>query len=107
MEIPKVQDILEKQVLTVAKASEDKIDDEIAALDRLDLGDIEVLRERRLQQILLVHSRSRLRLRFHFLNFPSLLYRSGLFVAAQRRKTKEFIKLRILISDPWSGFVVD
>ncbi|KAL6972326.1 hypothetical protein U1Q18_050248 [Sarracenia purpurea var. burkii] len=42
MEIPKVQDILEKQVLTVAKASEDKIDDEMAALDRLDLDDIEV-----------------------------------------------------------------
>ncbi|KAL7002878.1 hypothetical protein U1Q18_004037 [Sarracenia purpurea var. burkii] len=51
MEIPKVQEILEKQVLTVAKAFEDKIDDEIAALDRLDLDDIEVLRERRLQQM--------------------------------------------------------
>lgn len=43
--------ILEKQVLTVAKAVEDKIDDEIAALDRLDLDDIEALRERRLQQM--------------------------------------------------------
>lgn len=35
----------------MAKAVEDKIDDEIAALDRLDLDDIEVLRERRLQQM--------------------------------------------------------
>lgn len=43
--------IIEKQVLTVAKAVEDKIDDEIAALDRLDLDDIEALRERRLQQM--------------------------------------------------------
>eukprot|EP00268_Persea_americana_P035970 TRINITY_DN3543_c0_g2_i1.p1 TRINITY_DN3543_c0_g2~~TRINITY_DN3543_c0_g2_i1.p1 ORF type:complete len:160 (+),score=35.96 TRINITY_DN3543_c0_g2_i1:213-692(+) len=51
MEIPKVQEILEKQVLTVAKAVEDKIDDEISALDRLDLDDLEVLRERRLQQM--------------------------------------------------------
>ncbi|KAK9286532.1 hypothetical protein L1049_014930 [Liquidambar formosana] len=51
MEIPKVQEILEKQVLTVVKAVEDKIDDEIAALDRLDIDDLEVLRERRLQQM--------------------------------------------------------
>ncbi|GFY95008.1 thioredoxin-like/ATP-binding protein [Actinidia rufa] len=51
MENTKVQEIIEKQVLTVAKAVEDKIDDEIAALDRLDLDDIEVLRERRLQQM--------------------------------------------------------
>lgn len=35
----------------MAKAVEDKIDEEIAALDRLDLDDIEVLRERRLQQM--------------------------------------------------------
>lgn len=51
MDNPKVQEILEKQVLTVVKAVEDKIDDEISALDRLDLEDIEVLRERRLQQM--------------------------------------------------------
>ncbi|KAA8536254.1 hypothetical protein F0562_028732 [Nyssa sinensis] len=51
MENPKVQEILEKQVLTVAKAFEDKIDEEISALDRLDLDDIEALRERRLQQM--------------------------------------------------------
>lgn len=51
MDNSKVQEILEKQVLTVVKAVEDKIDDEIAALDRLDLDDIEVLRERRLQQM--------------------------------------------------------
>ncbi|KAL3814291.1 hypothetical protein ACJIZ3_015559 [Penstemon smallii] len=51
MDNPIVQEILEKQVLTVVKAVEDKIDDEIAALDRLDLDDIEVLRERRLQQM--------------------------------------------------------
>ncbi|RZS09419.1 hypothetical protein BHM03_00040528 [Ensete ventricosum] len=43
--------ILEQQVLTVARAFEDKIDDEIAALDRLDLDDLEALRERRLQQL--------------------------------------------------------
>lgn len=43
--------IIEKQVLTVAKAVEDKLDEEIAALDRLDLDDIEALRERRLQQM--------------------------------------------------------
>ncbi|KAJ8551786.1 hypothetical protein K7X08_021801 [Anisodus acutangulus] len=47
----KVQEIVEKQVLTVAKAVEDKLDEEISALDRLDLDDIEVLRERRLQQM--------------------------------------------------------
>ncbi|KAK4476990.1 hypothetical protein RD792_016191 [Penstemon davidsonii] len=51
MDNPIVQEILEKQVLTVVKAVEDKIDDEIAALDLLDLDDIEVLRERRLQQM--------------------------------------------------------
>ncbi|XP_074590782.1 thioredoxin domain-containing protein 9 homolog [Curcuma longa] len=43
--------ILEQQLLTVAKAVEDKIDEEIAALDRLDLDDVEALRERRLQQM--------------------------------------------------------
>ncbi|KAG6761335.1 hypothetical protein POTOM_034550 [Populus tomentosa] len=48
---PNVQEIIQNQVLTVAKAVEDKIDEEIAALDRLDLDDIEALRERRLQQM--------------------------------------------------------
>ena len=38
-------------MLTVAKAMEDKLDDEITALDRLDIDDLEVLRERRLQQM--------------------------------------------------------
>ncbi|XP_023514797.1 thioredoxin domain-containing protein 9 homolog [Cucurbita pepo subsp. pepo] len=51
MENSKIQEILEKQVLSVAKAVEDKIDDDIAALDRLDLDDLEALRERRLQQM--------------------------------------------------------
>lgn len=46
-----VAQILEKQVLTVAKAMEDKIDEEISALDRLDPDDLEALRERRLQQM--------------------------------------------------------
>ncbi|GJW16787.1 thioredoxin domain-containing protein 9 [Tanacetum coccineum] len=41
----------EQQVLTVAKAVDDKLDDDIAALENLDLDDIEVLRERRLQQM--------------------------------------------------------
>lgn len=43
--------ILETQILTVAKAVEEKIDDEIAALDRLDIDDLEALRERRLLQM--------------------------------------------------------
>lgn len=43
--------ILEQQVLTVVKAVEDKIDDEISALDRLDSDDLEALRERRLKQM--------------------------------------------------------
>lgn len=51
MENPKVQEILEKQVLTVAKAVEEKLDEEIAAIDRLDDDDLEALRERRLQQM--------------------------------------------------------
>lgn len=51
MENPRVQEILEKQVLTVAKAVEEKIEDEIAALDRLDIDDLEALRERRLLQM--------------------------------------------------------
>lgn len=46
-----VGQILEKQILTVAKAVEEKIDDEIAALDRLDIDDLEALRERRLLQM--------------------------------------------------------
>ncbi|KAK3121249.1 hypothetical protein QOZ80_8BG0649380 [Eleusine coracana subsp. coracana] len=46
-----VSQILEKQVLSVAKAVEDKLDEEIAALDRLDPDDIEALRERRIQQM--------------------------------------------------------
>ncbi|KAF8021022.1 hypothetical protein BT93_G1436 [Corymbia citriodora subsp. variegata] len=44
---PIVQEIIEKQVLTVAKA----VDEEIAALDRLDDDDLEALRERRLAQM--------------------------------------------------------
>ncbi|KAH9695257.1 hypothetical protein WN943_024291 [Citrus x changshan-huyou] len=51
MENPKVQEILEKQLLTVAKAVEEKLDEEIAAIDRLDDDDLEALRERRLQQM--------------------------------------------------------
>ncbi|KAL7119071.1 hypothetical protein ACP275_02G040300 [Erythranthe tilingii] len=51
MDNPIVQEILEKQVLTVVKAVEDKIDDEIAALDKLDVDDLEALRERRLHQM--------------------------------------------------------
>ncbi|KAH0464621.1 hypothetical protein IEQ34_007407 [Dendrobium chrysotoxum] len=43
--------VLEKQVLSVVQAVEDKLDEEIAALDRLDLDDLEALRERRLQQM--------------------------------------------------------
>lgn len=46
-----VAQIIEKQVLTVAKVVEEKLDDEIAALDRLDDDDLEVLRERRLHQM--------------------------------------------------------
>ncbi|KAL4361610.1 hypothetical protein GQ457_04G002850 [Hibiscus cannabinus] len=51
MDNSKIQEILEKQVLTVAKAMEEKIDEEIAALDRLDDDDLEAIRERRLQQM--------------------------------------------------------
>ncbi|KAJ3698429.1 hypothetical protein LUZ61_002134 [Rhynchospora tenuis] len=51
MDESQVAQIVEKQVLTVVKAVEDKIDEEIAALDRLDLDDLEALRERRLQQM--------------------------------------------------------
>ncbi|KAK7849628.1 thioredoxin domain-containing protein 9 like protein [Quercus suber] len=46
-----VAQIIEKQVLMVAKAMEDKLDEEISTLDCLDLDDLEVLRERRLQQM--------------------------------------------------------
>ena len=51
MENPKIQEVIEKQVLTVAQAVEDKLDEEIAALERLDDDDLEALRERRLQQM--------------------------------------------------------
>lgn len=51
MENPKIQEVIEKQVLTVAQAVEDKLDEEIAALERLDMDDLEALRERRLQQM--------------------------------------------------------
>lgn len=43
--------IIEHQVLSVAKVVEEKLDEEIAALDRLDLDDLEALRERRIQQL--------------------------------------------------------
>ncbi|CAO2163822.1 unnamed protein product [Urochloa humidicola] len=46
-----VSQILEKQVLSAAKAVEEKLDEKIAALDRLDPDDIEALRERRIQQM--------------------------------------------------------
>ncbi|CAO2206305.1 unnamed protein product [Urochloa humidicola] len=46
-----VSQILEKQVLSAAKAVEDKLDEEIAVLERLDPDDIEALRERRIQQM--------------------------------------------------------
>ncbi|WCJ43693.1 hypothetical protein M5689_024417 [Euphorbia peplus] len=48
---PNIQEIIENQLLTVVKAVEDKLDDEIASLDRLDDDDLEVLRERRMQQM--------------------------------------------------------
>lgn len=43
--------VIEQQVLTVAQVVEEKLDDEISKLDRLDEDDLEVLRERRLQQL--------------------------------------------------------
>ncbi|OIW12873.1 hypothetical protein TanjilG_24806 [Lupinus angustifolius] len=51
MDKSKIEEVIEKQVLTVAQAVEEQIDDEIAALERLDADDIEALRERRLQQM--------------------------------------------------------
>ncbi|KAK8923892.1 hypothetical protein KSP39_PZI019099 [Platanthera zijinensis] len=51
MDDSQIKEILEKQVLTVAQAVEDKLDEEIAALGRLDLDDFDALRERRLQQM--------------------------------------------------------
>ncbi|KAJ3693374.1 hypothetical protein LUZ60_008854 [Juncus effusus] len=51
MDGSQVSQIIEKQVLTVVKAVEDQLDEQIAALDRLDVDDIEALRERRLQQM--------------------------------------------------------
>ncbi|KAF5456078.1 hypothetical protein F2P56_025590 [Juglans regia] len=51
MENAKVQEILEKQVLTMAKVVEDKLDNETSALDQLDMDDLDALRERRLQQM--------------------------------------------------------
>ncbi|KAI4298529.1 hypothetical protein L6164_032077 [Bauhinia variegata] len=51
MENSKVQEVIEQQVLTVVQAVEDKLDEEIAALDLLDSDDLEALRERRLQQM--------------------------------------------------------
>lgn len=51
MDRGKIEEVIEKQVLTVAQAVEDKIDEEIAALERLDDDDLEALRERRLQQM--------------------------------------------------------
>ncbi|KAG1326949.1 putative Thioredoxin domain-containing protein 9 [Cocos nucifera] len=51
MDENQAKQILEQQVLTVAKAVEDKLDDQIAVLDRLDLDDLEALRERGLQQL--------------------------------------------------------
>ena len=38
-------------MVSAAKAVEDKLDEEIAALERLDPDDIEALRERRIQQM--------------------------------------------------------
>ncbi|XP_047338391.1 thioredoxin domain-containing protein 9 homolog [Impatiens glandulifera] len=51
MDNSKIQEILEQQVISVAKAYEDKLDEEISALDRLDEDDLEALRERRLHQM--------------------------------------------------------
>ncbi|KAG0456513.1 hypothetical protein HPP92_024301 [Vanilla planifolia] len=51
MDESRIKEIIEKQVLTVAQAVEDKLDEEIAALDRLDVDDLDALRERRLQQM--------------------------------------------------------
>ena len=42
---------MEKQVLTVAKVVEEQLDEEIATLDRLDIDDIEAIRERRLHKM--------------------------------------------------------
>ncbi|KAL0920906.1 hypothetical protein M5K25_007924 [Dendrobium thyrsiflorum] len=51
MDESQIKEVLEKQVLSVVQAVEDKLDEEIAALDRLDLDDLEALRERRIQQM--------------------------------------------------------
>ena len=42
---------IEQHLLTVAKAVEDHLDDEIHRLERLDDGNLEQMREQRLQQM--------------------------------------------------------
>ena len=42
---------IEQHLLTVAKAVEDHLDDEIHRLERLDVGNLEQMREQRLQQM--------------------------------------------------------
>jgi hypothetical protein len=49
--VPELPQILEQHVLSAAKAVEDKLDEQIAALERLDPDDIEALRERRMLQM--------------------------------------------------------
>lgn len=46
-----LQKVIEQQVLTVAQVVEEQLDDEISKLDRLEEDDLEMLRERRLQQL--------------------------------------------------------
>jgi hypothetical protein len=48
---PAVQKVVEESLVTVAKAVEEQLDDEIAKLDMLDDDDLERLRERRLLQM--------------------------------------------------------
>lgn len=46
-----IKQVVEEQVLRAAKEMEDKLDAQLHKLDRLDVDDIEALRERRVQEL--------------------------------------------------------
>ncbi|MCO5563465.1 hypothetical protein L7F22_017107 [Adiantum nelumboides] len=84
MDSTAVEKVIEHQVLTVAQVVEEKIDDEIAKLDRLDEDDIEMLRERRLQQLKKMAAKKQHWVSLGHGEYQELMSEKDFFAAAKR-----------------------
>ncbi|VVB10392.1 unnamed protein product [Arabis nemorensis] len=87
-----IQEILEKQVLTVAKAMEDKLDEEIASLEKLDEDDLEIPSEK--EFFAAVKSSERVVCHFYRENWPCKVMEKHMSILAKQHIETRFVKIQ-------------